>query len=156
MGAAWFYHLTRRPVEAALPVLLERALAADWRVAVRGTDHARLARLDEALWTYDPDAFLPHGMAGGRHDARQPVLLTDRAEAPNGAVCVMAVDGAGVTADEVKALQRVCILFDGQDPAAVDHARGQWAALVGAGCAATYWSEETGRWEKKVDRPARD
>ena len=38
MGAAYFYHLTRRPLEAALPQLLERALAQGWRVAVRGTD----------------------------------------------------------------------------------------------------------------------
>ena len=31
------------------------------------------------------------------------------------------------------------------------HARGQWKALTGAGCAAEYWSEESGRWEKKAE-----
>ena len=38
MGEVWFYHLTDRPLEATLPALLDRALAAGWRVAVRGTD----------------------------------------------------------------------------------------------------------------------
>ena len=26
------------------------------------------------------------------------------------------------------------------------------AALTGAGCAAKYWSEESGRWEKKAEK----
>ncbi|SFD98807.1 DNA polymerase III subunit chi [Roseivivax sediminis] len=151
MGAAYFYHLTRRPLEVTLPVLLDKALGAGWRVAVRGTRRDRLEWLDEKLWLGPEDGFLPHGLAGGPHDAAQPVLLTDRAEAPNGARCVMAIDGAEVAADEVRVLERVCILFDGADAAAVQEARGQWKALTGAGCAAQYWSEESGRWEKKAE-----
>ncbi|SEK41315.1 DNA polymerase III, chi subunit [Roseovarius azorensis] len=151
MGAVYFYHLTRKPLEETLPALLHKALRAGWRVAVRGREAARLEWLDEKLWLDPEDGFLPHGIAGGPHDADQPVLLTLGAECPNGAVCVMAVDGAEVSAQEVQALERVCILFDGNDDAAIRAARGQWKALTGAGCAAQYWSEETGRWEKKAE-----
>lgn len=149
MGAAYFYHLTRVPMEATLPMLLDRALKAGWRVAVRGTTDARLDWLDEKLWLLE--GFLPHGRAGGEYDADQPVLLTTATAAPNGAACVMAIDGAAVTAEEVGALERVCILFDGNDPAAVDGARDQWRALTSAGCAAQYWSQDGGRWEKKAE-----
>ena len=62
----------------------------------------------------------------------------------------MAIDGAEVGADEVQALQRVCILFDGHDDTAVAHARSQWKALTGAGCGAQYWAQEDGRWQKKA------
>ncbi|MBC7131811.1 MAG: DNA polymerase III subunit chi [Roseovarius sp.] len=151
MGAAYFYHLTHRPLEETLPVLLEKALGAGWRVAVRGTDAGRLDRLDARLWLGREDGFLPHGRAGGPHDARQPVLLTTSAESPNGAVCVMAVDGAEVAPEEVQRLERVCILFDGNDDAAVEAARAQWRLLTRAGCAAQYWSEASGRWEKKAE-----
>ena len=151
MGAAYFYHLTRRPLEAALPLLLDKALAAGWRVAVRGVDAARLDRLDARLWLGPEDGFLPHGRAGGPHDAEQPVLLTTDTACPNGAVCVMAVDGATVTAAEVQAMERACILFDGNDEAALSAARAQWKALTGAGCAAQYWSETSGKWEKKAE-----
>jgi DNA polymerase-3 subunit chi len=151
MGAAYFYHLTRRPLEQALPLLLEKALAAGWCVAVRGRDPARLDWLDERLWLGPEDGFLPHGRAGGPHDALQPVLLTTDTEHPNGAACLMAVDGAEVAPQEVQALERVCILFDGNDETAKDTARGQWRALTGAGCAAQYWSEESGKWEKKAE-----
>lgn len=151
MGAVYFYHLTRQPLEAALPVLLGKALAAGWRVAVRGTDDERMDWLDQKLWLGGDEAFLPHGLAGGPHDADQPVLLTTAAEAANDPQCVMAVDGAGIGADEAGRLERVCILFDGHDPEAVNRARSQWKDLTGAGCSAQYWSQESGRWEKKAE-----
>jgi DNA polymerase-3 subunit chi len=90
-------------------------------------------------------------LAGGPHDAAQPVLLTVGAQAANTPQCLMTVDGADVAVEEVKALERVCVLFDGNDPQAVEVARGQWRAMTGAGCSAQYWSEESGRWEKKAE-----
>ena len=151
MGAAYFYHLTRQPLEATLPQLLTRALGQNWRVVVRAKDAARMDWLDQKLWLGPEDGFLPHGMAGGPHDAQQPVLLTTGADLPYGAACLVSVDGAEVSPDEVTELQRVCVLFDGHDDDALAHARSQWKILTSAGCAAQYWSEETGRWEKKAE-----
>ena len=150
MGAVLFYHLTRRPLEHTLRQLLDRALGAGLRVAVRGTDEERLRALDDALWTAPEDGFLPHGMAGGGRDARQPVLLTTD-WAGNGATCLMAIDGAETSPEEVAAMSRCCVLFDGRDEAAVTLARGQWKRLTAAGAAAQYWSEEGGAWEKKAE-----
>ena len=151
MGEAYFYHLTRRPLEATLPLLLEKALGAGWRVAVRGSDAARLKWLDEKLWLGSADGFLPHGVSGGAHDADQPILLTIDAQAANNPECLMSVDGAEITAEEVTAHKRVCILFDGNDPDALNVARGQWKALTSAECSAQYWSEESGNWQKKAE-----
>jgi DNA polymerase-3 subunit chi len=151
LGRALFYHLTRRPLEQTLAMLLEKSFEAGLRVAVRGTDDARLDWLDAQLWLGPEERFLPHGRAGQPHAADQPVLLTTGAEAPNGARCLMVIDGAEVTAAEVDAMDRVCVLFDGQDPAAVERARGQWKSFKDAGAAAQYWSEESGRWEKKAE-----
>lgn len=154
MGQAMFYHLTRSPLEVALPALLARSLEAGWHVVVRGTDAGRMDWLDRKLWEGAEEAFLPHGLAGGAHDALQPILITTGRDAPNGAACLMAVDGAEVAPEECAPLARVCILFDGNDPAAVAHARGQWKALTGAGVAAQYWSEDSGRWQKKAESGA--
>lgn len=152
MGAVYFYHLTRQPLERTLPMLLEKARGAGWRVLVRGTDAARLDWLDEKLWLGPEEGFLAHGRAGGPHDAIQPVLLTEAdGAAANAAQCLMSVDGAEVTSEEVTTYERACILFDGNDEAATAYARTQWKALTDAGCAAQYWSEESGRWEKKAE-----
>lgn len=151
MGAVYFYHLTRRPLEATLPMLVEKALGAGWRCVIRGTERAGLETLDQVLWTANPDGFLPHGLDGGAHDEGQPVLLTTGCDARG--ECVMSVHGAELSADEIAACQRACVLFDGNDGAALQHARGQWKALTAAGCEAQYWSEDSGRWEKKAQHP---
>ena len=148
MGDVYFYHLTERPLEATLPVLIEKALGAGWRVAIRGRSMAELEALDTRLW--QGDGFLPHGLAGGDYDAEQPVLLTTGAAA-NDPACVIAIGGADVTPDEVKDLSRVCILFNGADEGAVEGARAQWRALTSAGVSAKYWAEEDGRWTMKAE-----
>ena len=152
MGAAFFFHLTRHPLERTLPILLGKARQAGWRIAVRGTDARRLAYLDEQLWMGPDDGFLPHGLSGGPHDADQPILLTTDLRSANAAECLMAVDGAQVEVDEVNALSRTCILFDGNDAKSLETARAQWKSLTAAGCSAQYWSEESGRWEKKLEK----
>ena len=150
MGEAYFYHLTRAPVEVTLATLLGKSLQAGWRVAVRGRTEEALARLDDQLWLRPEDGFLPHGRAGGPHDGLQPVLLTT-GEAGNDPTCLVSVDGAQVSVDEVGAMARVMVLFDGHDDGALQTARAQWKALTGAGVVAKYWSEESGKWEMKAE-----
>ena len=148
---ALFYHVTQSPVEGVVETLLTRALAQGWRVELRGVSPERMDWLDQKLWLGPEEEFLPHGLAGGPHDALQPVLLTTTPR-PEGRQAVMTLDGAEVTPGEVAAAERVWILFDGRDEVAVARARDQWKALTGAGTAAQYWSEESGRWQKKAEK----
>lgn len=152
-GEVFFYHLTRTPLEQTLPVLLERCRANGWRVVVRGADEGRLSWLDEKLWLLGDDSFLPHGLSGGPHDALQPVLLTS--DPTLRADCLMCVDGAAPDPTEVADMLRTCVLFDGLDDMAVQTARRHWKTLTDAGCKAVYWSQESGRWEKKADSGGR-
>ena len=152
MGAAFFYHLTRSPIEATLPMLLSKSLQAGWRVVVRGSSAARMEWIDAKLWLGSDESFLPHGLSGGPFDAEQPILLTTKEDNPNGAVCLMAIDGAGVSAAECSNAERVCVVFDGNDAKALNRAREQWKELTEAGVSAQYWSEETGHWEKKAEK----
>jgi len=153
MGAAYFYHLTQSPLEVTLPMLLDKCQQVGWRVLVRGTSDERIKWLDEKLWLGDDIAFRPHGIAGGAHDAEQPVLLTDDAQLMpvNRADCLMAIDQAGIEPAEVAAFERVCVLFDGNDPEALATARSQWKSLTDAGCSAQYWSQSSGQWQKQAE-----
>lgn len=155
MAVAKFYHLTRDPLEALLPTLIGKALEIGLRVALRGTDAERMQGIDRMLWLRE--GFLPHGMAGGPRDAEQPVLLvhdaTPVADLPNAPGCLITLDGAAVGPDEARALDRLCVVFDGTDADAVGAARRQWRDLTGAGVEAEYWSRESGRWECKARHP---
>lgn len=153
MGRALFYHLTQSSAEDLVRRMAPRAFGQGWRVVLRGRDRAQLERLDERLWLVPEESFLPHGLDGGPHDADQPLLLTDAAGLPTGTQALMAIDGAPVTPEEVAQLERVWIIFDGLDNLALDVARHQWRSLTQAGCAAEYWNEAGGGWEKKAEHP---
>ena len=150
MGEVFFYHLTSSGLEQTLTTLLGKSLEQGWRVAVRGRTDATLDRLDEQLWLRPEDSFLPHGRAGGTQDAMQPVLLTTGA-AENDPTCLVSVEGADLSSDEVEQMTRSMILFDGNDPSATQTAREQWKSLTASGAKAKYWSEETGRWQMKAE-----
>lgn len=155
MAVARFYHLTQDPLEGLLPILIGKAFEAGLGVALRGAGQPRMEALDRQLW--HGEGFLPHGLAGGPHDADQPALLywDDRPapDLPNRPGCLIALDATPVSAEEAQALERLCIVFDGLDPQAVEAARAQWRALTQAGIAAEYWSRASGRWTCEARHP---
>lgn len=57
--------------------LVRKARAADCRIVLLTADRNHLAALDEALWTFSEQDFLPHVMAGDALAAQTPVVLTD-------------------------------------------------------------------------------
>jgi DNA polymerase-3 subunit chi len=151
LTALRFYHLTERPLEAVAPALLETCLKHGMRAAVRAGSDAALRSLDQALWTYADEAFLPHGLASEPHADRQPILLGASDPPENGAAYLMLVAGASAPPEAFAAFERVALLFDDQDLGAKDRARADWRAATAAGLAAEYWAQEGGRWVKKMD-----
>ncbi len=149
MAEVLFYHLTQTPLEKTLPDLLEKSLQRGWRVVVQTGAKDRLKFLDDILWSYRDDAFLPHG-TGDEDAAHQPILLTDKAEAQNAADVLMLVDGAALDVARAGDFDRVCLLFDGNDAAATDAARADWKAVTTANLPAKYWAQEGGRWVQKA------
>ncbi|MFQ5622771.1 MAG: DNA polymerase III subunit chi [Paracoccaceae bacterium] len=146
MGEVLFYHLSETPLERTLPGLIEKSLHRGWRVYVRGGHRERLAMLDDFLWTYRDDSFLPHGMAD---PARQPVFLSDAAGNPNAANVLMLIDGLALDSRDTEEFERVCVLFDGNDADATQSARSDWLRVSKAGGEAIYWAQENGRWVRK-------
>lgn len=152
MGAAFFYQLSRKPLEATLPLLLGKALDAGWRCLVISPHRARLEALDKQLWQGRPTDFLAHGLAGDKHAPDHPVLLSTDHSGENQAACAMCIDGAPVLPEQVQTYQRTCILFDGSNDQDLNTARSQWKMLTDAGCAAQYWSEDSGNWQMKAKK----
>lgn len=140
-----FYHLTTTPLDAALPRLVEKALGSGRRVLIQTGSRARTEVLDDLLWSYDPNSFVPHGSARDGNAALQPVWLTDTAENPNGAQILFLVDQA--TSPLVEGMERCLIVFDGRDDEAVSRARAAWKDYKTQGCTLTYFKQsEDGRW----------
>jgi DNA polymerase-3 subunit chi len=141
-----FYQLAGTPAEQVIASIAEKVLDADGRLLIVADDEGLLARLDRLLWDQGSTSFLPHGLAGGADDARQPILLTTSADAPNQARNMLIADGnwreAALTYD------RSFYLFDNST---LEAARLAWKLLAGRdGVERRYWAQEDGKWVKKA------
>ena len=136
-----FYHVTRGTPEAVLTRLLERALAADMRVAVRVPDPQDRVALDAYLWTFTPESFLPHAAEPCESAADQPILLTATHTAANDAQMLVALEPP-LPRD---GFARAALIFADADAVP---ARAEWKALKADGIAATYWKQTASGWEK--------
>ena len=150
MTEVFFYHLQQKPLEAVLPTLIEKSLERGWRAVVQATSAERLAALDDHLWTFSDESFLPHCTDKEPDAAEQPVVLTLGGGNPNGAAVRFLVEGAQVPA-EVGAYERIVLIFDGNDEDALAAARADWKFMKAAGHEATYWQQDArGHWERKA------
>lgn len=149
-----FYQIpdpTPAGVETALPKLLEKAYEAGFRVVVRCPSQERTKRLNEALWTYKEDSFLPHGVAEDGAPSLQPIYLTEHEENANNANVLVFISGAGgqnVEAEKFSAYSKVLDIFEGSD-VQKQKARARWKALKEQGITPIYYAYENGAWVKR-------
>jgi DNA polymerase-3 subunit chi len=142
-----FYQLGQTPLEQVVASLAEKLLAQDARLLIVAGDETVLARLDRMLWDQGATSFLPHGLAGGTDDARQPILLSTSPDAPNLARNMLIADGEWREA--ALSYDRAFYLFDNL---ALEGARMAWKLLSGRdGVDRHFWAQdEDGRWREKA------
>ena len=144
-----FYHLQNKKLEQALPEILTKAVSIGHRAVVKAPDTQKTEYLNDLLWTYHPNSFLPHGSAKDGHAAQQPIWLTHQNDNPNNAN--MLVLTGGCDHENIGDFDLCCALFDGNNPDAVTAARTQWKNYKESGHALTYWQQTAKGWEKKAD-----
>ena len=147
----WFYQLQRRGLDQVLPNLVERVLQRGWRAVIQAATPERLAALDDLLWTFAEDSFLPHGSAKEGDGERQPVWLTLGDDNPNGARVRFLLEGVAAAPFAQADYDRLIVIFDGRDEGFLADAREQWRNLRQINAKLAYWAEtEEGGWRQQA------
>ena len=140
-----FYQLGGTPPEQVIASISEKVLTGGGRLLIVAGEEPLLARLDRMLWDQGATSFLPHGLAGGAEDARQPILLSTSPDAPNLARNMLIADGEW--RDSALSYDRSFYLFDA---ATLEGARLAWKLLAGReGVERRYWAQEGAKWINK-------
>ena len=141
-----FYQLGQIPLEQVIGSIADKLLAQESRLLIVAEDDTLLARLDRMLWDQGASSFVPHGLAGGPDDARQPILLSTSPDAPNLARNMLIADGQWREA--ALNYDRAFYLFDND---ALEGARLAWKLLSGReGVERNFWAREDGKSVQKA------
>ena len=144
-----FYHLTSSDMAEALVMLVKKSQLAGKKVLVQCPRPAAEA-MNEALWTQDPDSWIPHGLddADGASHAHTWIMSTPEGN-PIAADFLFLLHGAERA--DITSFERVFNLFDGRSDAQVTQARAQWQEWRKKDeLEMRYFAQDgEGKWEKR-------
>lgn len=144
----WFYHLEASTVEGVLPGLLEKTRQKGWRALVK-LPKRQLSEIDDYLWTYKDDSFLPHGRDDEPMAYHQPITLSAAAKTAEGHQAVFLLGGTEI--ENMNGVQRCMIMINGRSEEDVLRERARWKALKDKGASLSYYQQnDRGGWEKKA------
>lgn len=138
-----FYQLSRDPVERVATMLARKVMSIGERLLVVSADSEQRAEISRTLWKAGAEEFLANGEAGSAGADQQPILLSEKAEASNGATMVLLADGKW--REDALGFSRVLLLFG---PEETQSARELWRMLDGREGVEKeiHKQDESGRW----------
>ena len=144
-----FYQLQTGSLERVLSRLLERVIDRGMRAVIMVSSSERVEWLNELLWNYEPESFLPHGSDKDGKAEMQHIFLTKVEQNPNGASVLVIIDG--LRPSFVNEFERCLDIFDGRNAEELDSARSRSRFFEEAGHKVTHWQQNSaGRWEKMM------
>ena len=121
--------MERRACEIA-----EHTYAQGQRLQIIAANQEQATRLDDLLWTYKPDNFLPHGIwKGSENQVVQPVVITYHQERLPGIEHLLMLDYCEV--DLVRQFSHAIHLVVTDNPERLEASRRYWTLLKDAGFA---------------------
>lgn len=144
----WFYHLEASSVEGVLPGLLEKTLQKGWKALVK-LPEAQLKEMDDYLWTYKDDSFLPHGRDDEPLADQQPITLSANAISAEGHAAIFLLGGTDIV--NMSGVERCMVMINGRSQEDVMRERKRWKTLKATGATLSYYQQnDRGSWEKKA------
>ncbi len=145
MVEVWFYHLEKQPLDHVLPRIVSKAIERGLPLVIETTSPDHVTKISDMLWAAEDVAFLPHGFDGDGQGEIQSVWLTNGNDNPNESK--MRIYTFGAVPTDISTLSRAMLMFDGNDPQALDAARAEWKRHKADGHSVSYWrQDESGKW----------
>lgn len=144
-----FYHLTQSTLDDALVMLVKKCQVAGKKALIQCPRPAAEV-VDDALWTYDPESWLPHGLDDAAGAERADIWINSGPDGnPVSATFLFLLHGA--ERPDMASFERVFNLFDGRSEAQVAQAREQWRSWQAANALTMRYfaQDDTGRWEQR-------
>ena len=127
-----FLEVSQSRMESRACEVAEEIYARGSRLQIIALDQEQAERLDDLLWTFKPETFIPHGLwAGTPSEPTAPVIITSRKEAVEGmdSLVMMGYGDVGLVSQFSQAYHLVVV--DNQER--LDGSRGYWTLLKDAG-----------------------
>ena len=142
----YFYNSSQRDTVSDISVLTEKLFLKNDSIAIFCTDQETVAVVDDFLWAYKEDGFIPHSIKKNEKTSVYPILITTSIDEGYEHDVLLVLNGVLIKEQDWQKFAKIYYFFDDQDNKEKENARSMWKSLFSLNAECKYWVNKKNQW----------
>ena len=143
---AYFYNCSYRNVVADISWLTEKLYKERDSILICCKDQETVEVIDDFLWRYKEDGFIPHSIEKKERSSIYPVLITADIDEEHKHNVLLALSGVLIEEKKWQKFTKAYYFFDDQENGEKENARAMWRSLSALNVDCKYWVNKANKW----------
>ena len=143
---AFFYNSSQRDIVSDIARLTENIFKRSNEIVVFCIDQETAEVVDDFLWSYKDDSFIPHSMTKSGEASLNPILVTTDLDKGYEHNVLLALNGLLIKERDWQRFSKIYYFFDDQDIKEKENARSMWKSFSSLDIDCKYWINEKNKW----------
>ena len=143
---AYFYNCSHRNVVADISWLTEKLYKERDSILICCKDQETVEVIDDFLWRYKEDGFIPHSIEKKERSSIYPVLITTDIHEEHKHNVLLALSGVLIEEKNWQKFTKAYYFFDDQENEEKENARAMWRSLSALNVDCKYWVNKANKW----------
>ena len=146
MSEIYFYNTSSRDFLRDITLLIERLYLLEHKVIVLCPDNNVSAIVDDYLWSYKDESFLPHSIADQDHSELDSIIISSHQLNLDFYKILIVFKGSSISFDYSNNFEKVYYFFDDNSNDEREIARTLWKEAKKSGTKCKYWQVQENKW----------
>ena len=143
---AYFYNCSHRNIVADISWLTEKLYKERDSILICCKDQETVEVIDDFLWRYKEDGFIPHSIEKKERSSIYPVLITTDIDEEHKHNVLLALSGVLIEEKNWQKFTKAYYFFDDQEIQEKENARLMWKTLSVLDVVRKYWVNKENKW----------
>jgi len=143
---AYFYNSSQRDIVADISLLTENLYKDRNRILVYCKDEETVKIIDDFLWAYKEDKFIPHSKDKNEQSSVYPILISTEIDGAYKHNILLALNGVLIEEKDWQKFNKVYYFFDDQENKEKENARLMWKSFSALKVVCKYWVSKENKW----------
>ena len=148
----YFYNSSHRDVVADIAVLTEKIFMINQSIVIFCTDQETVEVVDNYLWAYREEGFIPHSIKKNEKNSVYPILITTSIDEGYEHDILLVLNGVLIKEKYWQKFATIYYFFDDQDNKEKENARSMWKSLSSLNAECKYWVNKKNKWVLEKSR----
>ena len=142
----YFYNSSQRDIVADIAVLAEKLFLKNDNILISCSDQETVSVVDDFLWAYREDSFIPHSIKNNEKTPGYPILITTSIDERYEHDILLVLNGGLIKEKDWQKFAKIYYFFDDQDNEEKENARSMWKNFSSLNAECKYWINKENKW----------